>query len=48
LLGQLPEVLLTVVVLALAARFFLLHMSQKTREVELKEAAKLVCIYMRK
>jgi hypothetical protein len=45
---QLDQCLLTVAVLALAARFLLLHLSLKTREVDLKEAAKLVYIYMRK
>jgi hypothetical protein len=44
---QLDQCLLAVAVLALAARFLLLlHLSPKTREVDLKEAAKLVCIYM--
>jgi hypothetical protein len=46
---QLDQCLLAVAVLALAARFLLLlHLSPKTREVDLKEVAKLVCIYMRK
>jgi hypothetical protein len=45
----LDQCLLAVAVLALAARFLLLlHLSPKTREVDLKEVAKLVCIYMRK
>jgi hypothetical protein len=43
---QLDQCLLAVAVLALAARFLLLDMSPKTREVDLKEAAKLVYIYM--
>jgi hypothetical protein len=46
---QLDQCLLAVAVLALAARFLLLiHLIPKTREVDLKEAAKLVCIYMTK
>jgi hypothetical protein len=44
---QLDQCLLVVSILALAARF-LLHLSPKTREVDFKEAAKLICIYMRK
>jgi hypothetical protein len=44
---QLDQCLLAVAVLALATRFLLLlHLSPKTPEVDLKEAAKLVCIYM--
>jgi hypothetical protein len=44
---QLDQCLLVVSILALAARF-LLHLSPKTCEVDFKEAAKLICIYMRK
>jgi hypothetical protein len=41
---QLDQCLLAVAVLALAARFLLLHLSPETLEVDLKEAAKLVCM----
>jgi hypothetical protein len=44
----LDQCLIAVAVLALAVHFLLLHLSPNTREVDLKEAAKLVCIYMTK